>query len=171
MNPCNAKKCKSIKLCELRVCVCVLVLGHSHSALKSRQLTAHTTGNARAPARAASQDCSAWEPTQRGRILRFTFYGQSESRRVQHLFSALLLLLFAVVCCCCCCWCCYCWHWAWEFVASLALSFGARVARLESERSVDCSLWVTSGKFYDCTGRSSAALCGTSPSTSLTSWP
>lgn len=69
------------------MCVCVLVLGHSHSALKSRQLTAHTT------ARAASQDCSAWEPTQRGRILRFTFYGQSESRRVQHLFSALLLLL------------------------------------------------------------------------------
>lgn len=97
MNPCNAKKCKSIKLCELLVCVCVLVLGHSHSALKSRQLTAHTTGNARAPARAASQDCSAWEPTQRGRILRFTFYGQSESRRVQHLFSALLLLLFAVL--------------------------------------------------------------------------
>lgn len=43
--------------------MCELVLGHSHSALKSRQLTAHTTGNARAPARAASQDCSAWEPT------------------------------------------------------------------------------------------------------------
>lgn len=126
--------------CVSCLCVLVLVLGHSHSALKSRQLTAHTTGNARAPARAASQDCSAWEPTQRGRILRFTFYGQSESRRVQHLFSALLLLLFAVVCCCCCCWCCYCWHWAWEFVASLALSFGARVARIESERSVDCSL-------------------------------
>lgn len=123
--------------CVSCVCVCVLVLGHSHSALKSRQLTAHTTGNARAPARAASQDCSAWEPTAaRSHFAVYILRPKRKPTSSTFVFS-FVVVVFIV---CCCFRCCYCWHWAWEFVASLALSFGARVARIESERSVDCSL-------------------------------